>query len=277
MSQKNLKESWEAPFRYWLWSFEAKYKNIDTNRENTSIIFSASMVQTTTKSFGILLFPGFALLDVCGPLEILNALSSVVPIEVALIALDSLDPVSTTVPVDSIPEPARSSIGTRVPTLSQKMCPTHTLATAPDLDVLMMPGGFGVPAAAENKQVLDFIRDSGAKHVISICNGANILAMTGLLDGKRATTNKWWYKDIIQCRPEVNWVHKARWVHDDRYWTSSGISAGIDLTAAFVSEIYGPRIGQLVTDILEYSPEQNPDNDAFVETWKKYAPSQPKD
>ncbi|GAB5588718.1 hypothetical protein Unana1_03618 [Umbelopsis nana] len=228
------------------------------------------MAQTPPRSFGILLFPGYALLDLCGPLEILNALSSLVPIEVALIALDSLDPVPSKVPTESIPEPDRSRIASQMPTLNQRICPTHTLDTAPELDVLMMPGGFGVPGAAANEKVLAFIRESKAKHIISICNGATILASTGLLDGKRATTNKWWYEDVIKVHPKVNWVHRARWVSDGRYWTSSGISAGMDLMAAFVTEIYGPKIGQLTTDILEYTPELNPENDPFVDTWKKY-------
>ncbi|KAI9288738.1 class I glutamine amidotransferase-like protein [Umbelopsis sp. AD052] len=192
---------------------------------------------TPPQSFGVLLFPGFALLDACGPLELLNGLSSVVPITV------------------------------------QRLCPTHTLDDCPPLDVLIIPGGFGVPNASQDERVLKFIADSKAQTIITICNGAGILASTGLLDGKKATTNKWWFKEVTSARPEVNWVQKARWVHEGRFWTSSGISSGLDVVAAYIRETYGEKIGELIPDILEYTPELNPDNDPFVDTWKKHVPA----
>lgn len=116
--------------------------------------------------------------------------------------------------------------------------------------------------------MINYVKSTLANHVISICNDAHILAVTGLLDGKRAITNKWMYSETIKYRPEINWVHRASWVHENRFWTSSGISAGIDLAAAFVIEVYSKKIGQLVTDILGYTPELNPDNDPFVDTVK---------
>ncbi|KAH8552018.1 DJ-1/PfpI family protein [Umbelopsis sp. PMI_123] len=232
------------------------------------------MSKSLPKSFGVLLFPGFALLDACGPMEMLNGLSSAVPLELSMIAVDSLEPVSTTVPIESIPEEMRASFENYIPSISQKIVPTHTLETCPPLDVLIIPGGFGVPGATADPRVRKFVAESKAQTIITICNGAAILAATGLLDGRKATTNKWWYKDVTSVRPQVHWVHKARWVHDERFWSSSGISAGLDVIAAFMRETYGPQIGQLVPDILEYTPELNSDNDPFVDTWKKYIPSQ---
>ncbi|KAI8580013.1 hypothetical protein K450DRAFT_238924 [Umbelopsis ramanniana AG] len=228
---------------------------------------------TPPQSFGVLLFPGFALLDVCGPLEMLNGLSSAVPITISLIALDSLEPVSTMVPVDSSSDETKENVEQQQPRTFQRLCPTHTLDTCPPLDVLVIPGGFGVPNAAKDERVLKFVAESKAQTIITICNGAGILATTGLLDGKRATTNKWWFKEVTSVRHQVNWVHKARWVHDGRFWTSSGISSGMDVVAAYIRETYGEKIGELIPDILEYTPELDSDNDPFVDAWKKYVPS----
>lgn len=232
------------------------------------------MTQGPPKTFGYLLYPGFALLDVCGPLEIFNALSAVVSIEMALIAVDSLEPVSTRVSIDSIPGFKGSSMEKSLPlsTLEQKISPTHTLDTVPELDVLVIPGGFGGLAASQNPKVLDFIKNTKARHIITVCNGSPVLAATGLLDGHKATTNKWLYEYLIETRPQVNWVAKARWVHDGRFWTSSGVSAGMDLASAYVREIYGEKVAELCTDMIEYTPELNPDNDPFCGVYKKYSP-----
>ncbi|KAI9286068.1 class I glutamine amidotransferase-like protein [Umbelopsis sp. AD052] len=229
---------------------------------------------TTThpQSFGVLLFPGFALLDACGPLELLNGLSSVVPMTVSLIAVDSLEPVATMVPIETLSDEFRKRVETQQPLAVQRLCPTHTLDTCPPLDVLLIPGGFGVPNAASDERVLKFVTESKAQTIITVCNGTGILAATGLLDGKKATTNKWWFKEVTSGRPQVNWVQKARWVHEGRYWTSSGISAGMDVVAAYIRETFGEQIGELIPDILEYTPELNPDNDPFVDSWKKYLP-----
>ncbi|KAI8581004.1 hypothetical protein K450DRAFT_234160 [Umbelopsis ramanniana AG] len=224
------------------------------------------MTNSTTKppqSFGVLLFPGFALLDACGPLELLNGLSSVVPMTVSLIAVDSLEPVATMVPIETLSDDFRKRVESQQPLAVQRLCPTHTLETCPPLDVLLIPGGFGVPNAAKDERVLKFITESKAQTIITVCNGTGILAATGLLDGK---------KEVTSGRPQVNWVQKARWVHEGRYWTSSGISAGMDVVAAYIRETFGEQIGELVPDILEYTPELNPDNDPFVDAWKKYLP-----
>ncbi|KAJ2963659.1 hypothetical protein NQZ79_g1353 [Umbelopsis isabellina] len=232
------------------------------------------MTQGTPKSFGYLLYPGFALLDVCGPLEIFNALSAIVSIEMSLIALDSMEPVSTLISAESIPGFKGSSMEKMLPmnTLEQKITPTHTLDTVPELDVLIIPGGFGGFAASQNPKVLNFIKNTKARHIMTVCNGSPVLAATGLLDGHKATTNKWLYEYLIESRPQVNWVAKARWVHDGRFWTSSGVSAGMDLASAYIREIYGEKAGELVTDMLEYTPELNPDNDPFCGVYKKYPP-----
>jgi transcriptional regulator GlxA family with amidase domain len=228
---------------------------------------------TPPQSFGVLLYPGFALLDACGPLELLNGLSSAVPITVSLIAVDSMEPVATMIPIEELSDEFRKRVEEQQPLAVQRLCPTHTLDTCPPLDVLLIPGGFGGPNAAKDERILKFITESKAQTIISICNGAEILAATGLLDGKKATTNKWWFKEVTSGRPQVNWVLKARWVHEGRYWTSSGISAGLDVVAAYIRETFGDQIGELIPDILEYTPELNPDNDLFVDAWKKYLPS----
>ncbi len=72
-----------------------------------------------------------------------------------------------------------------------------------------------------------------------MCNGAGLAARAGVLDGKRATTNKSVWARTIALGPKVKWVAEARWVTDGNVWTSSGVSAGIDVTIAFISAVYG--------------------------------------
>jgi transcriptional regulator GlxA family with amidase domain len=192
---------------------------------------------------------------------------------ISLIALNSLEPVATMVPVESLSDEFKARVEQQNFRTFKRLCPTHTIDTCPPLDVLIIPGGFGVPNAAKDERVLKFIAESKTQTIIGICNGAGILASTALLDGKRATTNKWWFKDVTSVRRQVNWMHKARWMHQGRFWTSSGISSGMDLVAAYIREMYGEKIGALITDVLEYTPELNPDNDSLVDAWKKHVPS----
>ena len=77
------------------------------------------------------------------------------------------------------------------------LVPTHTFATCPDLDLICVPGGFGVREAMDDKETIDFVRQQGrgAKYVTSVCTGAFVLGAAGLLKGRRATTH-WAYTDL---------------------------------------------------------------------------------
>ncbi|KAF1361688.1 DJ-1/PfpI family protein-like protein [Lizonia empirigonia] len=210
------------------------------------------------KNFGVILFPGFQLLDVCGPLDALNVLSNSHTLNLSIMAA-TLDPVGT---LHSVQEQQGSKF-------NQTIVPTHTFDNAPqDLDVLIIPGGLGNRNDENMKPVNPKIAPRGdLKWILTVCTGSEILARTGALDGRRATTNKRAFTQVKEKYPRVNWVAKARWVVDGNIWTSSGISAGIDLTFAWMSEVFGEETAQYVADRSEHERNTDPQNDRFAERW----------
>jgi transcriptional regulator GlxA family with amidase domain len=90
------------------------------------------------------------------------------------------------------------------------------------------------------------------QYAFSICNGSGVLARAGILDGKRATTNKILYESTTALRREVRWVREARWVVDGNVWTASGVSAGIDAALAFVRSVYGEKLARAIAREMEY-------------------------
>nr|AJD23173.1 DJ-1/PfpI family protein [Onygena corvina] len=195
-------------------------------------------------NFGIVLFPEFQALDVFGPLDALNLLSLGRKLNLSIIA-ETLDPIST-----QVRSPEINKFGS---SFAEAIVPTHTFKTAPPLEVLIIPGGYGTFAPTVGP-VLEYIKRTypSLKYVLTVCTGSDLLARTGILDGRYATTNKQMYNVIIQNGPKVKWVPEARWVVDGNVWTSSGVSAGIDLTYAFIEAVYGNVLGNMVSEGMEY-------------------------
>lgn len=127
--------------------------------------------------------------------------------------------------------------------------PTHTFANAPsDLEVLLVPGGAGSRAPNLNA-TLDYIKEvfPKLKYLVTVCTGSLVVARTGLLSGMRATTNKAAWKGVVAADPTAHWIPKARWAVDGKIWSSSGVSAGIDVTLAFIACHYGESVAANVT------------------------------
>ncbi|KAJ5231802.1 class I glutamine amidotransferase-like protein [Penicillium citrinum] len=205
---------------------------------------------------GVALYPGFEALDAFGPINCLNDLSRIKPMTFSVLS-STLEPVSTRSPM--YPD----SIG-------QSIVPTHTFANAPELDVLLVPGGQGSRGSSPSiLETIAFIRDSypKLKYLITVCTGAGLAARAGVLDGRSATTNKKSWKDIIALRPEVNWIARARWVTDGNIWTSSGVSAGIDVTLAWIGEVFGEEMAQSIADTNEYTRHTNAHVDPFADLY----------
>ena len=130
----------------------------------------------------------------------------------------------------------------------------------------MIPGGIGpVGGLRALTSTVDFIRTTYPKlrYLITICVGSGLAAQAGVLDGKRATTHKGAWSTVVPLGPNVTWVHKARWVEDGNIWSSSGVSAGIDVTFAFIEKIYGAENATAVANGIEYDRHTDPDWDPF--------------
>lgn len=195
------------------------------------------------KKLGMVLFNGFQLLDVFGPLEMFGDLRG--RVEIILIG--------------EKPGTVKSGAGPSV-------LLDHTFDTVPPLDIVMIPGGIGTRREVNNASFVASFKKlaENTPHVASICTGGAILAKTGLLDGKNATTNKMAYKWATSQGPKVDWVAQARWVEDGKYFTSSGISAGTDMALALIERIYGKESATTVANVAEYEWNSDSHHDPFA-------------
>jgi cyclohexyl-isocyanide hydratase len=128
-----------------------------------------------------------------------------------------------------------------------------TLAECPPLDLLCIPGGFGVDQAIADAETLAFVRRqaSRARYLTSVCTGAFVLGAAGLLRGKRATTH-WAYRHFL---PLVGATPvDARVVRDGDLFTGGGVTAGIDFAFTVAAEIAGVEAAQALQLALEYDP-----------------------
>lgn len=195
------------------------------------------------RTIGVVLFPGFEMLDACGPMEIWGNLKD----QVKLVTVaKSAGPVNTAQGVDMV---------------AQK-----SFADCPKLDLILVPGGFGVKRLLKDEETLAWLRQRSAQSEItmSVCNGASVLAAAGLLDNRPATTNKAYWKMATKPGPNVKWVPQARWVDDGNMVTSSGVSAGIDMTLHVVSRLLGLPVAERMADEIEHEWHRDPSWDPFA-------------
>jgi putative intracellular protease/amidase len=192
---------------------------------------------------GMVIFDGFQLLDVFGPLEMFGHLAD--RVEIVMIAQKA----------GSI----RSSAGPVV-------IADHGFDTVPKLDIVMIPGGAGTRREVNNAPFVDAFKSlaQATPHVATICTGSAVLARTGLLDGVKATTNKRAWQWATGQGAKVVWVPQARWVEDGKYITSSGISAGMDMALALIARLFGLDTAQMVANRAEYRWHDDPGDDPFA-------------
>ncbi|HSJ96976.1 MAG TPA: DJ-1/PfpI family protein [Myxococcota bacterium] len=201
------------------------------------------MTPPATRTLGAILYPDFELLDLYGPLEMFG----------------TLGPALRIVTVAEQPGPVRSFQGPS--TLAE-----HGFAEAPPLDLLLVPGGIGTLQQLANPPLIDFLRARAprAELTMSVCSGSAILARAGLLDGRRATSNKMFFDLARSQSAEVRWVEAARWVEDGPFATSSGVSAGTDMALGVIARLYGLERAQRIADYTEYQWHADADRDPFV-------------
>lgn len=210
------------------------------------------------RQYGFVLFRAVDPIDVWGSYEILQHQGRNNKIDIALIA-ETMDPVKTE-PAMPAMNPMNSSVWPLIP-------PTHTFDNAPELDVLIIPGGPGMRADTLNR-TLEYIAKTApkVKHILTVCTGSALAARAGIMNGKKATTNKTSWP--VQFGPNTTWIGRARWVEDDSgpvpIWSSSGITSGMDLTFHFVEQFYSAENATRIATIMEYVRNMDKNNDPFA-------------
>lgn len=137
---------------------------------------------------------------------------------------------------------------------------------APDFDILLIPGGFGTRAAVNNTGLLDQLAGASqrAEVTATVCTGSALLARTGLLDGRPATSNKIAWDWVVKQGPQVKWVRQARWVDDSDMVTASGVSAGIDMALSLIARLHGRDMALVAARNMEYRWHEDPAEDPFA-------------
>jgi transcriptional regulator GlxA family with amidase domain len=198
-------------------------------------------------TIAVILFDKFETLDVFGPVEVFGLIPDLFSIR--YFALHG-----------SI---VRSAQG--VPVFSEP------LGDARDkFDILFIPGGIGTRELMNDVAFLGEMKRLSllSRFLLTVCTGSLLAGKAGLLDGKKATTNKRVFSFVAESCGEVEWIKKARWVKDDMVYTSSGISAGIDMALAFVEEHAGHDAARQIADRMEYIRNSDSGNDPFAELYE---------
>jgi len=197
------------------------------------------------RTFGVVLFEGFELLDVFGPLEAWGMLANMGKCKITTVSERS---------------------GAVTSAQGPKAIAEFGFNDCPHLDLILIPGGIGTRKEISNRVLLDWLtsRAEKAEVVTTVCTGTAILAHTGLLDGRRATTNKRAFKWVAEQRANVNWVREARWVEDGKFATSSGVSAGIDMALAVMARLYGAQTAEAIAIAMEYEWHRDANWDPFA-------------
>ncbi len=146
------------------------------------------------RTVGIVLYPGFEVLDVFGPAEMwANA------------------PDLKVITIAQTKGLVRSAQGMSVQA-------DYGFEDAPKLDIVMVPGGRGTFAELKNPALLGYLvrADRDSEFTTSVCTGSALLAKAGLLKGRRATSNKTFFSLAVDQDPTVNWAKRARWVEDGK-------------------------------------------------------------
>jgi len=187
------------------------------------------------KDIAFVLYPGFTVLDMVGPLQVLGALPAFAPEYRVVVLGESKSPVPTDTPLG--------------------VMASHTFDEVPAPYAVFLPGGT-VPTitAMADEQLLGRVRAMAehAEIIGSVCTGSLILGAAGLLEGRRATTH-WMCRDLLAkfgATPVAQ-----RWVRDGKVLTGAGVSAGIDLALHLVQELAGEEIARQVQLMIEYDPQ----------------------
>lgn len=206
--------------------------------QNTGI----SSIKTEKKEIAFLLFDNYETLDVFGPVEIFGRL------------------------VDKYALKFYSLEGGVIKNRHQVSVMTEKFPDAAiEPYMLFIPGGLGTRVEVANKILINKIKEIAnlSDYVFTVCTGSALLAKSGLLDGKEATSNKRAFSWVITNGANVIWDSTARWKVDGKYYTSSGVSAGMDMALGFLADKHGIEFARNVAWEIEYNWVEDKNNDTF--------------
>lgn len=200
----------------------------------------------------VVLFDGFTVLDMYGPVQAFGACRITRPDGPPFRFFEVFTIAEHRGPVKSGEGPSTHA--------------DYTFAEAPPYDILLVPGGFGTREAVKNDTFLGRLRAASEKAAVTatVCTGSALLARTGLMDGRPATSNKIAWDWVVQQGPKVLWKRKARWVDDGNLITSSGVSAGTDMALALIARLHGRDMAVSAARNMEYLWHEKADDDPFA-------------
>jgi transcriptional regulator GlxA family with amidase domain len=195
------------------------------------------------RTLGAVVFNGFETLDLFGSIQMFGTLAD--KFRISIVA---------------------EQRGTVVSRHGQKIAVDHGFADDRPYDLLLVPGGPGTWDQIGNETLLRWLQRAAPKSevVMSVCTGAAFLAKAGLLDGRKATTNKMNFEWVARFGPDVDWQGRARWVEDGGFFTSSGVSAGMDMSLAVIEHLLGAERADHSAVHSEYQRQRDPGNDPFA-------------
>lgn len=195
------------------------------------------------RTLAALVFPGFETLDYFGPIEMLGGFGK--ETQIITVAKGS--------------DPVLSCHG-------QRIVIDKTIYEKNDYDLLFVPGGDVALHEGEDEELLQWIREvsANAERVMGVCTGTILLGMAGVLDGRKATTNKQDFIKTVHHAPQVEWVKEARWVEDGKFFTSSGVSAGMDMALAVMADLFGEEMAEQLALGCEYEWHKDASRDPFA-------------
>lgn len=219
----------------------------------------------------IVYYKHFAPLDVFGPIEAMNCSFG---LQTDGVSPDKTSPLFEILSVGQKIENIQSGMGRPGP---QILC-ENDFSTLPQVDMVLIPGGIGSRDMVKQALFIDQLKTLVNKTpiVLSVCTGAGLLAKTGYLDGKKATSNKIAWPWVIGQNAEVDWQCLPRWIGqiDQKaqrgYMTSAGVSAGIDMMLAVINQLFGAEVVLNTQNMMEYSWQNMPENDPFASLCATY-------
>ncbi|MEE2675232.1 MAG: DJ-1/PfpI family protein [Myxococcota bacterium] len=187
-------------------------------------------------TIGIVLFEDAEELDWAGPYEVFG---------MATMALENARVVTIAESLEAV----RCFNGLRV-------LPDHDFSNAPELDVVLVPGGQGTRKEIDNPVITDWLAKIAPRcqWLTSVCTGSLLLHAAGLTDGKRITTHWGFIEQLRDYASKATVLADVRYVRDGNLVTAAGVSAGIDMSLWLVGQIWGVEHARGTQRLMEYDP-----------------------